>query len=30
MKTATTEWEDLVLHFIAMLELIDDVEDAAK
>ena len=30
MKSATTEWEDLVLHFIAMLELIDDVEDAAK
>jgi hypothetical protein len=30
MKTATGEWEGLVLHFIAMLELIDDLEDAVR
>src|ERR1700759_4501363 len=30
MKTVTPQWEDLVLHFIAMLELMDDVEDIAN
>ena len=27
LKTIPAEWEEKVLHIIAMLELIDDVED---
>lgn len=27
LKTVPPEWEEKVLHIIAMLELIDDVED---
>ena len=30
MKTVTPDWEDLVIDFITMLELIDDAEDGVK